>query len=128
MLVVEGDNQSNQIRIVDDTPGQARIEGLDGTTVNGMAADEVFSGFAWFSWIRVDLGNGDDTLTYESAGVRVHATTIAMGNGDDTVTVLAHDDAFWGPFDPHIAIATGNVVTTTLPSIWQPAAKSRDYV
>ena len=95
VLVVEGDSQSNAIRVVEDTPGQARIEGLDGTTVNGMAADEVFSSLETFSLAIVDLGNGHDTLTYELggefAGLPFHATNIYTGTGTDTVTVLAKE-------------------------------------
>jgi hypothetical protein len=95
VLVVEGDSQSNAIRIVEDTPGQARIEGLDGTTVNGMAADEVFSALETFSLAIVDLGNGHDSLTYECggefAGSPFHATKIYTGTGADTVTVFAKE-------------------------------------
>ena len=91
ILVVEGDNQANQIRIVQDTGGHARIEGLAGTTVNGMAADEVFFAGSQFSQVQVRLGNGDDNLAYEFAGdSTLPAILIDMGRGDDTVTVLAH--------------------------------------
>ena len=95
VLVVEGDSQANQIRIVEDTAGHARIEGLAGTTVNGMAADEFFSSIDTFRGVQVRLGNGDDNLTYEFAGDRIfHNTEIDMGTGDDAVTVLARTMTF----------------------------------
>lgn len=90
VLTIVGDNQANQIRVIEDGPNHAIIEGLNGTTVNGKAVDEVFSTYPVFQAAEVRLGNGDDTLIYEFTGQQFrHFNRIETGNGDDTVTILA---------------------------------------
>jgi hypothetical protein len=89
-VVIVGDNQANQIRVIEDAPEHIRIEGLEGTTVNGKAADELFAVGDVFVRVDIDLGNGNDTLIHDFGGDQFrHATTVDTGHGNDLVSVIA---------------------------------------
>jgi hypothetical protein len=90
LLVIKGDNEANQIRVIELAPGHARIEGINGTTINGKVADEVFSSGSVFGGAEVCLGNGADEISYEFTGnQQLHLTRIDTGYGDDSVDVFA---------------------------------------
>ncbi len=88
ILSVVGDSQSNEIRIVETGFDSVRIEGLNGTTLNGQSSVDV-SAFPETALERSEivLGNGDDQLIYQMN----HFVTrsVDMGNGDDKVTIEA---------------------------------------
>ncbi|PAY16772.1 hypothetical protein CKO51_24845 [Rhodopirellula sp. SM50] len=90
-LVVEGDQQANEIRVVEDGTGGATIEGLNGTTVNGLPVVTIQSESGYIVHSLVELGNGDDVLIYELSNNQSasHGTEIHTGNGDDEVTIGA---------------------------------------
>lgn len=87
-LLIVGDNEGNEIRVIEYGPGHVRMEGLGSTTVNGKAADELFSSTR-FVVADIQLGNGGDFLIYEVKGAQRIDTLIDTGVGDDSVTVLA---------------------------------------
>lgn len=77
VLQVTGDNSANHIRV-----SATRIEGLDGTTVNGL---DVFD-FAFVSEIRISLGGGADTVIADSINPIYYPTlNIDTGSGRDYV-------------------------------------------
>jgi hypothetical protein len=89
LLLIVGDNEANSIHVVEDTPGHVRIEGLESTTVNGMAAIELSSHGSEFNLAQIYLGNGDDALVHEFTHANFqHETHIGTGVGDDSVTVF----------------------------------------
>jgi hypothetical protein len=90
-LVVEGDQQANEIRVIENGTGGATIEGLNGTTVNGLQVVSIQSATDNIVDSLVDLGNGDDVLIYELSSNQSasHRTQIHTGNGDDEVTIGA---------------------------------------
>jgi hypothetical protein len=90
VLSVVGDNEANQLRVLEDAPGHVRLEGQAGTTINGQAADELFtSGGFPIVFANVDLGNGSDTFVHEFTGDQhPHRFSIDSGTGNDSVTVL----------------------------------------
>lgn len=88
-LSIVGDNEGNEIRVVEDAPGHVRIEGLGTTTINGKAADDLFSAGISIEFAEIDLGNGDDSLIHDfTGGQHPHGTIIDAGAGDDSVTVF----------------------------------------
>lgn len=96
VLTIEGDHLGNEIRIIEieDAPDHVWIEGLNGTTVNGQAVDQVVAS-AHFSGALIDLGNGDDAVEYIFAVEQCsssHFSEITTGNGNDQVSVLASGD------------------------------------
>lgn len=109
VLTIEGDHLGNEIRVVEDAIDHVRIEGLNGTTVNGLAADEVFASLDIFPGAFVDLGNGDDSVEYVFTGGQFnHLLQITTGNGDDEATIVA--SGFVGSL--RIDTGTGNDVAT----------------
>lgn len=88
VLSIVGDNEANEIRVVEDAPGHVRIEGLGSTTVNGLAALELFSARDVLTFAEIQLGNGDDSLVHEFTGDQWrHGTRIDTGHGNDSVSV-----------------------------------------
>src|SRR5262245_12957505 len=89
-LVIIGDNEANEIRVIEDAPGRVRIEGVGSTTVNGMRTVELLSSDNILSLSDIYLGNGDDSLVYELTGNQFrHAIRIDTDTGDDAVMVFA---------------------------------------
>lgn len=87
VLTILGDHDDNEICIIEDRPGHVRIAGLNGTTVNGQATDEL-SADTTFLGALVDLGNGDDAVEYVFTGGQYgHSLDILTGNGNDQVGV-----------------------------------------
>ena len=104
ILIVEGDQAANEVRIIEDGVGGASIEGLNGTTVNGQASVTLHSDSNSIVHASVDLAGGDDALQYQlpSSQSAAHGTKIRTGNGDDSVSINAASAL--GALD----IATGN--------------------
>lgn len=88
-LSVEGDAADNQIRIVHDTRDHVRIEGLNGTTVNGLDVYEI-STFGEFVEINIQMAQGSDSLQYEfTGGQSIYSPVrIDAGHGPDDVNVV----------------------------------------
>lgn len=90
VLTIVGDNLGDAIRITEDAPNHAWIEGLNGTTVNGNTVDELFNSLHVFTGASINLGNGDDSVEYVFTGKQFnHYAELFTGNGDDRVTILA---------------------------------------
>jgi hypothetical protein len=87
-LIIVGDNLGNEIRITQDTPSHVRIEGVNGTTVNGLPSVDLSNTAEWIDYASIDLGTGDDVVEYVFTGEFVSTgTDFTTGNGDDQVTV-----------------------------------------
>lgn len=95
-IFIRGDQLDNQIRIV-NSDGQIRIQGISGTTINGLGSvivenssgvadsDRVESEFD--GGLRIHLGPGDDFL--EVDGIRLRSqSNIYGGTGDDQIDIL----------------------------------------
>ena len=96
-LLVTGDNQANDIRVVVDGLFDVRIEGQNGTTVNGQASVS-------FSQSReplvVDLKAGDDNLVVEvpdsPSPAYLPILDLRTGLDDDSVNVLFANSYIYG--------------------------------
>ena len=88
-LVIEGDNEDNHIRVTLDDASHVVIEGLNGTTINGLSSDELTytSSINGIPIAKIDLGNGDDTLEHLFTSDSFHYTDIVTGNGNDSVSI-----------------------------------------
>lgn len=87
-VAIIGDNEANQIRVTEVTAEHIRVQGLEGTTVNGKAVDDLFAAGDIFMRVDVDLGNGNDTHIHEFTGDQFrHSIGIDTGNGNDLVSV-----------------------------------------
>lgn len=127
-LSITGDDEANEIRVVFEGYGQVRIEGLNGTTVNGLPAFRIDQELP-IGNVHVDMGSGDDAVTMAwegvadpsiqidgglgndavailySAGLRPQGLRIDTGNGDDHVTIAGPSESlFVGP----VIVNTGN--------------------
>ena len=103
-LVIQGDTMDNHIRVTLDAAAHVVIEGIDGTTVNGLSSVELTSGEVPIESVSIDLGNGNDTLEYLSMGNSVLSTQIITGLGSDSVSV----GVFWGESDINIETGQGD--------------------
>lgn len=100
ILRIEGDNAGNQVRVIEQDEGFVRIQGINGTTINGQAVDLVLQTPGVLT--SVDLGNGDDTIEFLAESTSASAKSISTGNGNDSVLIVA-------PFSaPGVRINTGN--------------------
>jgi hypothetical protein len=103
-LVVHGDNKSNDIVIPPFGDISYTIVGRNGTTVNGAAFADLYTGDAVPNF-AIDMGNGEDVveLGENPPGRRyiVNDLVIRTGNGSDTVKVDA-------TVDGNLDIDTGN--------------------
>jgi hypothetical protein len=100
---IQGDNASNQIRVIEQDEGVVRVQGLDGTTINGEAADLVLqSPVNRIVQTSADLGNGDDMIELLAESFISSKKFISTGNGNDVVSVVV---LFDGPF---VDIDTGD--------------------
>ena len=84
-LVVTGDNDDNQVEIVDLGDGTYYVEGFDDTTIN---EQEMAGPFTSFKGIKVDLKAGDDGLDMigDPEFIVLGDLSIKMGDGRyDTV-------------------------------------------
>jgi hypothetical protein len=91
-LTIQGDNQSNDIRIVERNVGEFVIEGLNGTTVNGQPSVTLQIPAEYWGWYSdVNLGLGDDSLIYDIGNdwALGHFRDVETGQGDDVVVILA---------------------------------------
>jgi len=87
-LIIVGDNLGNEIRITQDTGYHVRIEGVNGTTVNGLPSVDLSNTAEPIDYVSIDLRNGDDVVEYVfTGGYLYHRTDFTTGNGDDQVTV-----------------------------------------
>ena len=84
-LVIVGSHDADDIRIIDDGLGFARIEGRDGTTINGKEVEVLVSEAGDFIGVEIDLGNGSDRLDYEVGTGARYFRSIDTGNGDDAL-------------------------------------------
>jgi len=109
LLNIVGDDADDQIRLTrQETTGEAHIEGLGGTTINGLA-EVSFSGIRN---VDIDLGDGDDCLIAEVSGL-YHSdyyyhplTTIDTGNGQDVIDVRVTSELM----SPRLGMVRINVV------------------
>jgi hypothetical protein len=96
-LEIEGDALGNNIEITAGANGSLVISGLDGTTVHEEgetpAAEVTLTGVT--RGIRVDLGDGDDTLAISDVSLRGNVS-IETGDGNDTVMIGAEGDVMAG--------------------------------
>jgi hypothetical protein len=87
-LVIEGDELANNIAITAGAEaGSFVISGLDGTTVHegeAPAAEVTVTGVE--AGVRVELGEGDDTMALADVSIQSNVS-INMGEGNDTVEV-----------------------------------------
>jgi hypothetical protein len=117
VLSIVGDSEANAIRVVEDSPGHVRIEGMGSTTVNGMAVVDLFSSGDEFLLVDIDLRNADDILVYQFTGEDyqqfLQDTTIDTGAGDDTVTVFVH--GLIGPLTIDTGVGTDRVTIDLAP-------------
>jgi hypothetical protein len=103
ILRIEGDNAGNQVRVIEQDEGVVRVQGLDGTTINGEAADLVLQSSAnRIPLTEVNLGNGDDTIEFLAESFSASGKSISTGNGSDVVQIVAPF------FAPGVRIDTGN--------------------
>lgn len=83
LLVIAGDSLDNQVEISQPTPGTIRVEGLDGTTVNGQGFTEV-GGAVRNVTIQMRQG-GVDQLGIQGP-VRIAADLrVTLGDGELTI-------------------------------------------
>ena len=84
VLEVRGDAAANAVRVTQDSAGIIRIEGLDGTTINGQAA-VTFNG-SGLEKADLRLAGGNDRL--EVLGLRTrNDLRVEMGGGSDVVSL-----------------------------------------
>ena len=82
-LVIAGDNDGNLIRVTTLASGEFRVDGLDGTTVNGNSSTETFSGVT--DDLRINLRNGQNFLLFDELSVP-DLLSIRTGSGNDRIT------------------------------------------
>lgn len=83
LLVISGDALSNQVEISQPTLGSIRVEGLEGTTVNGQPFKEV-SGLVLTVALRLRQGGEDQIAIFGPVRI-VGNLRAAMGDGDITI-------------------------------------------
>jgi hypothetical protein len=124
VLAIVGDNASNQVRVTDQGVEGVLVQGLNGTTINGAAADQVFEtglgevnlgdGNDSFEYVEsdtgttgivnIDTGNGNDHVLIKAGGYKAGTFRIDTGRGDDSVSIDYSRSASVGGF----TIQTGN--------------------
>jgi hypothetical protein len=88
-LIVNGDGSNDQVQISQVSTGVTRIEGLNGTPINGhfVAVQMSFS-----NNLRVDLGNGNNFLYMPQTAVRdgvvANSAVIKTGTGNDSIEIF----------------------------------------
>jgi hypothetical protein len=100
VLVVQGDNKSNTIVIQSFSDVTTKVIPAPGTTVNGNGA----ATFVGWPAITVDLGNGDDSVTF--VDLVFQSVNVTTGNGNDRV--IGAIDGFPPNIFGHLTIDTGN--------------------
>ena len=84
--LITGDDAANQFEITGGL-NSIRIRGLEGTTINGGAAEFTLASAATFAGnLRIQLGDGNDRLAI-GADVTLAAAQIYGGNGDDNLSI-----------------------------------------
>ena len=84
-LKIEGDNQANEIAVVDLGGGKVEITGQNGTKVNGLSSVTISGNTTGF---KAELKGGDDIISWR--GIESHITPlfkIETGAGNDSVAV-----------------------------------------
>jgi hypothetical protein len=85
-LIINGDGASDQVQLSKLTNGAVRIQGLNGTAVNGFSyVDRFFS-----DDLFVNLGNGNNVLTVlnSNGGITADLVNIKTGSGADYLAIL----------------------------------------
>ena len=87
-LKITGTSDADHLLVTGDTsdPTIIHLQGLSGDTVNGMTDFKTTFGI---DNILINLGNGDDALTFDTSGAQVHlkgSLTILGGNGAKILT------------------------------------------
>ena len=106
-LKIEGDNQANEIAVVDLGGGKVEITGQNGTKVNGLSSVTISGNTTGF---KAELKGGDDIISWR--GIEGHITPlfkIETGAGNDSVAV---DNLFAGLAE--IETGLGNDVVDVL--------------
>lgn len=91
-LYIRGDQADNQFEIVEDS-GNLRINGLEGTTINGQPSylirgtQQTASGLIYQGGIRAHLGPGNDAFKVVDA-LFESFTIIYGGTGDDSIEII----------------------------------------
>src|SRR5262245_8656042 len=127
LLVLSGDALANHVQVSEPAPGRIRVDGLDGTTVNGQGSAEVtgtVSGAALRfeqggqdqvvivgpvnvpGKLRIALADGDLTIEGSAGRVRVGSDLVVRG-GDNVNVTLVNNVSVRGRTD----IAVGGSVT-----------------
>jgi hypothetical protein len=84
-LIINGDGASDQVQLSKLTNGAVRIQGLNGTAVNGFSyVDRFFS-----DDLFVNLGNGNNVLTVlnSNGGITADLVNIKTGSGADYLAI-----------------------------------------
>ena len=87
-VLVRGDDEANQLEIIQTPDGRTIAVGSDGTTINGSTDTLVIaeSGDV-IDDLRIRLGDGDDVILIDGVTV-ADDLSIAAGRGDDAVGLL----------------------------------------
>ncbi|HBE67842.1 MAG TPA: hypothetical protein DDW52_06810 [Planctomycetaceae bacterium] len=105
-LVITGDDAANQLRIVNtaDDLNTLRIEGLDGTTVNGQESVEYAMGFG--AVVNLTTGGGADAVIFETEfGFGTPRFVVDTGAGRDYVRLSSSRfDVDTGAGKDHVVI------------------------
>lgn len=84
-LIINGDGASDQVQLSKLTNGAVRVQGLNGTAINGFSyVDRFFN-----DDLTVNLGNGNNVLKIldGNGGVSADFVDIKTGSGADTLTI-----------------------------------------
>jgi hypothetical protein len=87
LLVVRGDDQANELAVTQNSAGDVIVQGLNGTTVNGLASLTLPNPQLNSADVRME--GGDDQLTVTELGTTTDLN-IDLGTGDDSASVVAN--------------------------------------
>jgi hypothetical protein len=100
-LSLAGDNAANQVRLIHVSPREVQIVGEGTTLIDGLPMKTITlpTESDFIGTVRIDLGNGDDSIIQEAfvddslfppTSTGPNFTAIHTGLGDDSVTVFSN--------------------------------------
>ncbi len=92
-LVVTGDSNANEIRVFDNQEGGLVVRGLNGTQINGSNNGFFNTAAVEVDDVRIDLNNGNDSLTFRAVNFRDDLTVLG-DQGNDSIVVIQSDIDF----------------------------------